>query len=74
MYKVGTVSLNRIWLSDEMNPGNDYYPSLDQYLGNQMVPKIEKSTGLIWRKLRLKYEMQLCGKLVLKFMYLVMSF
>ena len=62
-----TVSLSRVWLNDEMNPGNDYYSSPDQYMGNQKAQKIEKSTGLIWRKLRLKYEMQLCGKCVLKF-------
>ena len=29
-----TVSLNRIWSIDEMNPGNDYYSSPDLYLGN----------------------------------------
>ena len=37
-----TVSLNRIWLIDEMNPGNDYYSSPDLYLGNQKAQKIEK--------------------------------
>ena len=40
----GTVSLSRIWFIDEMNPGNGYYSSPDPYLGNQMAPKIEKST------------------------------
>ena len=54
-----TVSLSRIWFIDEMNPGNDYYSSPDQYLGNQMVPKIENSTEPFWRKLRSKYEIQL---------------
>ena len=51
-----TVSLSRIWFIDEMNPGNGYYSSPDPYLGNQMAPKIEKSTEPFWRKLRLKYE------------------
>ena len=51
-----TVSLSHIWLIDEMNQGNGYYSSPDPYLGNLMAPKIEKILGLIWRKLRLKYE------------------
>ena len=60
-----TVSLSRIWFIDEMNPGNGYYFSLDPYLGYQMAPKIEKSTEPFWRKLRLKYEIQLFENLVL---------
>ena len=52
MPKLGcTVSLSRVWLNDEMNPGNDYYSSPDQHMGNQKAPKIEKSIGLIWRKM-----------------------
>ena len=69
-----TVSLSRIWFIDEMNPGNGYYSSPDPYLGKQMAPKIEKSTEPFWRKLRLKYEIQLFENLVLKYMYLLMSF
>ena len=37
-----TVSLSRVWLIDEMNPGNDYYSSPDLYMGNQKAQKIEK--------------------------------
>ena len=70
----GTVSLSRIWFIDEMNPGNGYYSSPDPYLSIQMAPNLEKSTGPFWRKLRLKYEMESCGNLVLKFVYLLMSF
>ena len=63
-----------MWFIDEMNPGNDYYSSPDQYLGNQMVPKIEKSTEPFWRKLRLKYEIQLFENSVIKNMNLLVSF
>ena len=38
---VVTVSLSRVWFIDEMNPGNDYYSSPDQHMGNQKAPKIE---------------------------------
>ena len=58
------MSLSRVWLIDEMNPGNDYYSSPDQYMGNQMAPKIEKFIGLILRKLRSKYEIQLFGDMM----------
>ena len=37
-----TVSLSRVWLIDEMNPGNDSYSSPDLYMGYQKAPKIEK--------------------------------
>ena len=37
-----TVSLSRVWLNDEMNPGNDYYSSPDLQVGNQKAQKIEK--------------------------------
>ena len=46
-----TVSLSRVWFIDEMNPGNDYYSSSDQHMGNQKAPKIEKFTEPFWRKL-----------------------
>ena len=53
-----TVSLNRIWLIDEMNPGNDYYPSPDLYLGNQKAQKIEKFHQPFWRFLRFFLELR----------------
>ena len=64
-----TVSLSRIWFIDEMNPGNDYYSSPDQHMGNQKAPKIEKSIGLIWRKLRSKYEIQVFGDMIKMFTF-----
>ena len=52
-----TVSLNRVWLIDEMNPGNDYYSSPDLYVGNQKAQKIEKFHEPFLRFLRFFLEL-----------------